>query len=215
MKTRFGVMPIVGTLSAALLIAAPVGLVVAQSAGAGGAQTEQGGSYGGGAGQGGAAQGRSYGGGAGQGGAPQGQGYGGGAGQGGAPQGQGYGGGAGQGGAPQGQGYGGGAGQGGAPQGQGYGGAERPSAISAGDVDKDTMEKFSNANASVDEIRSELSEKISREEDPRKAQELQQEAQERMISAVESADLSVDEYNQLAQLMQSDPDFREKVESAN
>jgi hypothetical protein len=41
-------------------------------------------------------------------------------------------------------------------------------------------------------------------------QTLQQQASQEMVQAIESTDLSVQEYNQIANLVQSDPQLREK-----
>jgi hypothetical protein len=45
------------------------------------------------------------------------------------------------------------------------------------------------------------------------AQEVQQRAQQQMIDAVEEAGLSVEEYNQIATLMSTDPELQERISS--
>ncbi|MFP3873981.1 MAG: DUF4168 domain-containing protein [Thiohalophilus sp.] len=135
--------------------------------------------------------------------------------QGGAQQQQ-QGGAAGQGGAGQ-QGQG-GAGQGGAgQQGQGGTGAQQgqppqqQQGQAAEDIDDESLKKFKDAFANVNEIRESFAGKLEDTEDPEKAQEMQQKAQEEMVSAVEDADLSVEEYNQIFAAVQQDPELQEEV----
>lgn len=91
-------------------------------------------------------------------------------------------------------------------------GGQPPGAQGSGQkVDPATVEKFATANQEISTIRRDFSEQLQSVEDRDKAQRLQQQAQEQMVEAVEEAGLSVSKYNELANRMNSDPAFREKV----
>ena len=79
------------------------------------------------------------------------------------------------------------------------------------EMDDQTLDNFSDAYVEVRDIQSDFADKLGSVEDREKAQEMQREAQEEMVSAVEDAGLSVQEYNQVASQMQNDPELREKV----
>ncbi|MFP4182446.1 MAG: DUF4168 domain-containing protein [Thiohalospira sp.] len=108
-------------------------------------------------------------------------------------------------------------GQGQGAQGQGQGAQGAQGAQGQGgegkeiDVDDEMLDNFSDAYVEVRDIQSDFADKLGSVEDREKAQEMQREAQEKMVSAVEDSDLSVQEYNQVASQMQNDPDLREKV----
>ncbi|TDY02609.1 DUF4168 domain-containing protein [Thiohalophilus thiocyanatoxydans] len=96
--------------------------------------------------------------------------------------------------------------QGGAQQQQQQGGQP-----AAKDIDEASLNKFKDAFAEVNSIRESFAGKLENVEDSKKAQELQQEAQENMVSAVEDAGLSVQEYNQIFAAVQQNPELQEKV----
>jgi hypothetical protein len=79
------------------------------------------------------------------------------------------------------------------------------------EMDSETLDSFADAYVEVRNIQSDFADQLGSVEDREKAQELQREAQEEMVSAVEDAGLSVQEYNQVASQMQNDPELREKV----
>lgn len=81
----------------------------------------------------------------------------------------------------------------------------------AKDIDEASLNKFKDAFAEVNSIRESFAGKLENVEDSKKAQELQQEAQENMVSAVENAGLSVQEYNQIFAAVQQNPELQEKV----
>ncbi|MFP3873980.1 MAG: DUF4168 domain-containing protein [Thiohalophilus sp.] len=81
----------------------------------------------------------------------------------------------------------------------------------AEDIDEKSLNKFKDAFAEVNSIRESFAGKLEDVEDPEKAQKLQQEAQEEMVSAVEDAGLSVEEYNQIFAAVQQNPELQEKV----
>ncbi|MFO8155800.1 MAG: DUF4168 domain-containing protein [Pseudomonadota bacterium] len=99
----------------------------------------------------------------------------------------------------------------GAGQGQGQGAGQGQEMA---EIDDQTLDQFVTAFLSVRDIQSEFSEELGNVEDRERAQELQAEAQDKMVEAVEEAGLSVQEYNQVATQMQNDSDLRERVTSA-
>lgn len=79
------------------------------------------------------------------------------------------------------------------------------------EMDAETLDSFADAYVKVRNIQSDFADQLGNVEDREKAQSLQREAQEEMVSAVKDAGLSVQEYNQVASQMQNDPELREKV----
>lgn len=81
-------------------------------------------------------------------------------------------------------------------------------------VDDGTIEKFADAFVEVQRVREALTVELQRVEDEDKANAMVQEARNEMVAAVEDKGLSVDEYNQVANQMDSNPDLRERVVAA-
>jgi hypothetical protein len=81
-------------------------------------------------------------------------------------------------------------------------------------VDQKTVETFASALAAVQEIQAEYKARIEQAREPEVATTLQREAQTEMVEAVKEKGLSVQRYNQYAQLMQANPGFRKQVERA-
>ncbi|MFU8815923.1 MAG: DUF4168 domain-containing protein [Pseudomonadales bacterium] len=73
------------------------------------------------------------------------------------------------------------------------------------EVTDEQLEKFVDAVNSVEEVQQDYAAQIQAAEDVDKAQDLRQEAQEEMVTAVEESGLSVDEFNLIAQQIQTDP----------
>lgn len=82
----------------------------------------------------------------------------------------------------------------------------------ADDIDEQQLEAFVVARAEVQEIQQEYTQRLQATEGNEQAAELQAEAQEKMVSAVENEGLSVQEFNQIADAAQNDPEVREKVQ---
>lgn len=102
-------------------------------------------------------------------------------------------------------------GQGQSP-GQGYSPSPPPPQAPGGaEVDDQTLERFVQAYGEVQEIRRDLTSKLSNAQDQEKAQQLQQEAQTEMVGAVQDAGLSPDEYNRIASQMANDQELRQQV----
>ena len=78
-------------------------------------------------------------------------------------------------------------------------------------VDDTTVDKFVVAFADVRDLQLEFSRKLETADSPDKAQALQQEAQQKMVSAVEEAGLSVADYNQVVTAMEQNPELRDEI----
>lgn len=73
------------------------------------------------------------------------------------------------------------------------------------------LKSFAQARQSVDAIRSEISAQLQNAQDPEEARKLQEEANVKMIAAVEAAGLSREKYNEIAQAAMNDPALAEKL----
>lgn len=82
----------------------------------------------------------------------------------------------------------------------------------ADQVDEQQLEAFVVARAEVQEIQQEYTSRLQSAEDDQRAAELQSEAQEKMVTAVEDEGLSVQEFNQIAEAAQNDPEVQEKLQ---
>ena len=85
--------------------------------------------------------------------------------------------------------------------------AEQPS------FDEDTLKQFAGAYSEVQDIRDDYMAKIQEADDAETAQELQQEAQSKMVDAVTEAGVEVTEYNEIAMRMGQDQEFAQRVMS--
>jgi hypothetical protein len=80
-------------------------------------------------------------------------------------------------------------------------------------VSEAKLNQFVVALAEVQEIRAEAIDDLETATEPYVAKEVEQEARERMFEAVEDAGLTIEEYNQIAALMGTDPELRERVQA--
>jgi DNA-binding transcriptional regulator YdaS (Cro superfamily) len=81
-------------------------------------------------------------------------------------------------------------------------------------TDEGTVKTFAVALAAVQDVQIEYIEKIKATNEPTVVAQLQNEAHSKMVKVVETKGLSVNQYNGLAQQMQADPSFRQRVERA-
>lgn len=79
------------------------------------------------------------------------------------------------------------------------------------DFDQETLERFADAYVEVGEIHREYSEKLQNAEATEDAQELQQEANDEMVEAIQDSGLEVQEYSAVAAALERDPEMREEV----
>lgn len=81
------------------------------------------------------------------------------------------------------------------------------------DISDDTLVQFVEALEEVGELSVSYSEQIAEAETPEAAQELQMQAQDEMVAAVEATGLTVQDYNMIAQAMSQNPELMERVEA--
>lgn len=74
------------------------------------------------------------------------------------------------------------------------------------------LESFMMARAEVRDIQSEYSSRLQDISDDQKVAELQAEAQEKMVQAVQSEGLTVEEFNEIARKANSDPEFNDRLQ---
>jgi transcription initiation factor IIF auxiliary subunit len=86
-------------------------------------------------------------------------------------------------------------------------------AVQAADISDKKLEKFADSLGEIMEIREDFTAKLEQTGDPAEAQQLQQEANQKMMETVENNDLSIEEYNAINQAVQNDPQLRDKVVS--
>jgi hypothetical protein len=79
------------------------------------------------------------------------------------------------------------------------------------EVDPERLDTFVDAFVELQTIHEQVAGRLQQVETEAEALALRQEAQDRMIAAVESRGMSVDEYNQVAVLVQRDPELLEQV----
>lgn len=96
--------------------------------------------------------------------------------------------------------------------GQQQGGYPPPQQQQGGEVTDEKLGQFMVAMASVQDVQEEYAGQIQSTSDGEKAQELRQEAQNKMISAVEDSGLTVPQYNMIAERMRTDPELAERAE---
>ncbi|MEX2353172.1 MAG: DUF4168 domain-containing protein [Gammaproteobacteria bacterium] len=87
-----------------------------------------------------------------------------------------------------------------------------PQGAGAQELDEATKEKFVAAYIEVQDIQTEYTAKLQEVTDQNEAQALQQEAQQEMISAVESSGLSVTDYNSVTQVVANDPELLAEIQ---
>ena len=80
-----------------------------------------------------------------------------------------------------------------------------------GPVTDADLNKFVKANAAVSDIRNEFTEKLNQESDQEKAQQLQMQAQEKMLQAVQDHDMDALTYNAIAARIQTDTELQERL----
>ncbi len=94
---------------------------------------------------------------------------------------------------------------------QEYGQQPQQQPQQATEVSEQKINQFVDALAEISTIRQTAAVELESAADMEEAQKVQQDAQQRMVKAVESAGLSVEEYNQIASLMGSDPELAERI----
>ena len=85
---------------------------------------------------------------------------------------------------------------------------------SSSEIPDSTVEKFVQAQQQVESIRGEYMELVQQAEGQQQAMEIQQEAQDKMIQAVEDSGIKVQEYNMIAQVAQHDSGLKKRIKAA-
>ncbi len=78
-------------------------------------------------------------------------------------------------------------------------------------VSKSQLSLFQKASGKVAEIRQEYQQALPDAGSTEEAQTLQEEASQAMVNAVQSFGLSVDEFNQIAEAVQTNPELQERL----
>lgn len=73
------------------------------------------------------------------------------------------------------------------------------------------LEKFVDAATDVQEVQATYAQRMQEVQDQEQAQSLRDEAQNKMVGAVEESGLSVQEFNLIAQRLQTDPELAERL----
>lgn len=81
------------------------------------------------------------------------------------------------------------------------------------EFDQESLERFADAYVDVGEIHTEYSQRLQEVEAPEDAQELQQEANDKMVEAIREQGLEVQDYSEIAAALERDPEMRENVVS--
>ncbi|ART82665.1 hypothetical protein CBP31_08560 [Oceanisphaera profunda] len=81
----------------------------------------------------------------------------------------------------------------------------------AGPVSDGDLKNFVKANEDVAKVRDEFTQKLNEESDQQKAQQLQMQAQEKMLEAVKDNELDALTYNAIAARIQTDTELQERV----
>lgn len=89
--------------------------------------------------------------------------------------------------------------------------APAPQSQPAGPVSDDDLKNFVKANQDVAKVQEEFSQKLNEEDDQAKAQQLQMQAQEKMLEAVTDNDIDAQTYNSIAARIQTDTELQERV----
>lgn len=78
-------------------------------------------------------------------------------------------------------------------------------------VSDSQLQSYVDVAAKVSQIRADFERQMASVEDAEQAQSLQAEASAEMIEAVQASGMSVEEYNQIAYALQSDPALQERL----
>ncbi|MGF1623564.1 MAG: DUF4168 domain-containing protein [Alphaproteobacteria bacterium] len=79
------------------------------------------------------------------------------------------------------------------------------------ELSEDELQSYAAAAAEIEVLVQEWQPRVQDAETPEDAAELGQQAQAEMVQAVESEGLTVEQYNQITQLAQADPDLQARI----
>ncbi|TGG93964.1 DUF4168 domain-containing protein [Natronospirillum operosum] len=81
------------------------------------------------------------------------------------------------------------------------------------DISDTDLERFVDVQTDIQEITADYSSRLEGVDDPDEAAQLQQEASQMMVEAVEDTGLDVATYNNIAVALETDEELRERVQS--
>lgn len=90
---------------------------------------------------------------------------------------------------------------------------ETPQATQPAALTEEELQSYAAAALEVQSLIEEWQPQIEAAESPEQASEIGQQAQSEMVMAVEAEGLSVEEYNQITQLAQTDPELQSRIMS--
>lgn len=82
------------------------------------------------------------------------------------------------------------------------------------DVSDEEVQSFAAAMVSVQELGQEWTQRMQETDDQEELSQMQQDAQEEMIGAIEDEGMTVEEYNEIATAAQQDPELAQQIEQA-
>lgn len=82
------------------------------------------------------------------------------------------------------------------------------------EVSSAEVESFAAAMLDVQQLGQEWTQRMQETEDQEELSQMQQEAQEEMISAIEDHGMTVEEYNEIATAAQQDPELAQEIQQA-
>jgi hypothetical protein len=82
------------------------------------------------------------------------------------------------------------------------------------DVSSAEVESFAAAMLDVQQLGQEWTQRMQETDDQEELSEMQQEAQEEMIGAIEDHGMTVEEYNEIATAAQQDPELAQEIQQA-
>jgi len=74
------------------------------------------------------------------------------------------------------------------------------------------LDSFADAQMSIMQIQQDYSQRLQNVDNPDAANQLQQEANEKMVGAVEEAGLDVESFNAIAMAIQNDPELQQRLQ---
>lgn len=80
------------------------------------------------------------------------------------------------------------------------------------DFSDSELQSFVDVQGDLQAVRQEYTELLEATEDPAEAQSLQEEASQEMVEVLESSELNVETYNQIAMALQQDQELLERVQ---
>lgn len=80
------------------------------------------------------------------------------------------------------------------------------------DFSDSELQSFVDVQGDLQSVRQEYTELLEATEDPAEAQSLQEEASQEMVEVLESSDLNVETYNQIAMALQQDQELLQRVQ---